>query len=61
MQRMFDFSGVSKVQESLKASLMARYDERQKSRLEDMDLDMVAAAAARQPKVDKIAADRLPR
>ena len=61
MQRMFDFSGASKVQESLKASLMARFDERQKSRLEDMDLDMVAAAAARQPKVDKIVANRLPR
>lgn len=45
MQKMIDFSGASKVQESLKASLMARYDERKKTMLEDADLDVVAAAA----------------
>ncbi len=53
MQKMFDFSGASKVQESLKASLMARFDERQKSRLDDADLDMVAAAHARRAMPDK--------
>lgn len=52
MQRMFDFSGASKVQKSLKDNLMSRYDERMKSRLEDVELDMVAAAA-KQPGKEK--------
>lgn len=44
MQRMIDFSRASKVQESLRASLMARYDEKRKTMMDDVELDMVSAA-----------------
>lgn len=42
MDTKLDFSKFSKVQDSLKERLLAKYDERQ--RLQDDELDMVAAA-----------------